>query len=143
MLNESRIGIYNYVKGLLTNATTAAIYPMYEPQELTEADTTNGFIIIRVGQLNDESQFRGMTYAWARVFVEAYVPPLKRGRLNTSLYETLETEISTAIETEIDQGIDATYCIEDDGVLSMDGSDDSNANNLYHMYVKSFIVTVH
>lgn len=142
MLDESRIGIYNYVYGLLYGSVSNNVYSMEEPKELTDSDTTDGFIVIRVGQINDESEFRGNAYAWARVFVEAYVPMMSRGRLNKAKYAEFESNISQTIENEIDAGTSEKYSIQDDGILSMDGSEDSNANNSYHLYIKSFIITI-
>lgn len=142
MFNESRTKIYDYVYNLLYGVVTENVYPMYEPQELLKKDTQEGFIVIRVGQINDESQFRGHTYAWTRVFVEAYVPTISRGRFNRELYNKFESKINEVINNEIDNGQNENYTIQDDGVVSLDGSADTNANNLYHMYVKSFIVTI-
>lgn len=142
MMNESRIGIYNYVYGLLFGKVSDNVYSMNEPQELTESDTTDGFIVIRVDELHDMSEFHGQTYGWARVFVEAYVPPMSRGRLDRTKYLALETAINNVINAEIENGTSETYSIDEDGVLSMDSNADTNANNAYYMYVKSFIVLV-
>ena len=48
MLNDSRISIYRYVENILTSVTEN-VYLMNEPQELTQSDTEDGFIVIRVG----------------------------------------------------------------------------------------------
>lgn len=142
MIDESRIWIYNYVYGLLYGKVSNNVYSMEEPQELTESDTTDGFIVIRVGQINDQSEFRGNAYAWVRVYVEAYVPMMSRGRLNKVKYAAFENDISRAINGEIDVCTSDKYSIQDDGIISMDSSDNNNANNAYHLYVKSFIVTI-
>lgn len=142
MINESRMDIYNYVYGLLYGVVSYNVYSMNEPQELTDSDTQNGFIVIRVGDLLDSSEFRCEAYAHVRVFVEAYIPPISRGRLDKAKYKTFEDAINTAINSEIDNGTNVHYSIESDGILSMDSNKDTNANNAYYMFVKSFIVTI-
>ena len=97
MVNESRIGIYEYIEGILTESVTENVYLMNEPQELTQSDVEEGFIVIRVGDLIDESEFSDETFATARVFVECYVPPITRGRLNKELYKKFEDDINAAI----------------------------------------------
>ena len=142
MMNESRMAIYNYVYGLLYNTVTRNVYSMNEPQELTESDTKDGFIVIRVGDINDESEFHCSAYGWVRVFIEAYIPPISRGRLDKAKYKTFEDGINDVINAEIENGTSENYSIQSDGVLSMDGNTDTNANNAYYLYVKSFIVTI-
>jgi len=142
MVDESRIDIYNYIYGLLYGVVTENVYSMNEPQELTESDTTDGFIVIRVGDVYDNSEFKCETYGRVRVFVEAYIPPISRGRLDKAKYKTFEDGITNAINNEIENGNNAHFSIQDDGILSMDSNADNNANNAYFMYVKSFIVTI-
>lgn len=141
-MNESRMAIYNYVYGLLYNTVTRNVYSMNEPQELTESDTKDGFIVVRVGDINDESEFHCEAYGWVRVFIEAYIPPISRGRLDKAKYKTFEDGINDVINAEIENGTSENYSIQSDGVLSMDGNTDTNANNAYYLYVKSFIVTI-
>lgn len=142
MVDESRIGIYNYIYNLIYGVVTDNVYSMNEPQELTDSDTTNGFVVIRVGNVVDESEFPLQTYAGVRVFIEAYVPPISRGRLDKTKYKAIENAINNAINEEIANGTNATYSIESDGILSMDDVYDTNANNAYYMFVKSFIVII-
>lgn len=142
MVEESRIGLYNYVYRLLFGVVSDNVYSMNAPQELNESDTKDGFIVIRVGDIVDESEFTRGAFGWARVFVEAYIPPISRGRLDKTKYKAFEDGITQAIETEMETGDDEHYSIQSDGVLSMDSNADSNANNAYFMYIKSFIVTI-
>lgn len=142
MVNESRIDIYNYIYGLLYGYVTENVYSMNEPQELTESDTKDGFIVIRVGDVYDNSEFKCEAFAMVRVFVEAYVPPISRGRLDKAKYKTFEDGITNAINSEIQYGTNEHFSIQEDGILSMDSNADNNANNAYFMYVKSFIVTI-
>lgn len=141
MINESRIGIYTYLYNLLYNNVTKNVYMMNEPQELSKSDTANGFIVIRVGDLYDESEFSCQAYGWVRCYVEAFVPPKSRGRLDQDKYNALENAINDAIDYASNNN-DGDYYIQKDSVLSMDDVRSSNANNLYYTFVKSFIVNI-
>ena len=142
MVDESRIGLYNYVYNLLYGVVTENVYSMNEPQELTESDTKDGFIVIRIGDIRDESEFHLETYGWVRVFVEAYIPPISRGRLDKAKYKAMEDAINAVINSEIESGTNTTYSIEPDGIISSDMGEDSNGNNAYYMFIKSFIVSI-
>lgn len=142
MVDESRIGIYNYVYNLIYGVVTENVYSMNEPQELTESDTEEGFIVIRVGDLRDDSEFHLQACGWVRVFIEAYIPPISRGRLDKAKYKAMEDAINDVINEEIENGTNSKYSIEPDGVLSYDIGEDSNANNAFYMFIKSFIVNI-
>ena len=142
MVEESRIGIYNYIYNLLYGIVTENVYSMNEPQELTQSDTEDGFIVIRVGDLRDESEFPLQACGWVRVFIEAYIPPISRGRLDKAKYKAMEDAINAVINEEIANGNDEHYSIEPDGIISSDIGEDSNANNAYYMFIKSFIVNI-
>ena len=141
MVNESRMGIYEYVENILTSITEN-VYLMEEPQELTEDDTTNGFIVVTVGDLLDASEFRDSAFGYARVFIRCYVPPISRGRLNVAKYKQFEDAINAAINLAADADNEGAYWIDEDSVVSTDGKDEGNANNTYYMFIKSFIVVV-
>lgn len=143
MLKEDRIGIYRYVEGILSDITEN-IYLMNEPQELTQSDTEDGFIVIRVGDLNDESEFQGEAFGFARVFVEVHVPPMSRGRLDVDKYTSFETQINDVIReasSSTNEESD-TYWIREGSVVSMDTNETTNADNIYYMFIKSFIVEI-
>ena len=142
MINESRLDIYNYVCGLIPATLTKNVYAFEQPQELTDSDTKNGFIVVRIDDCNDESEFKGYTYGWVRVYIEAYVPTQSRGRLDKAKYKSFEDGITNAINAEMATPTSSTYTIDEQGFLSMDATEDTNANNLYHMFIKSFIVTI-
>lgn len=142
MVEESRIDIYNYVYNLLYGVVTENVYSMNEPQELTQSDTEDGFIVIRVGSIRDESEFDLEAYGYVRVFVEAYLPPISRGRLDKTKYKAMEDAINEAIRDEIENGTNEHYSIESDGIISMDSNADSNKDNPFYMFVKSFIVNI-
>ena len=115
---------------------------MNESQDLTESDVKDGFIVIRVGTMVEESEFKGEAFGWCRVFVEAYVPPMSRGRLDEEKYYAFESSINTAIDNEVDNGTNKDYSIIEDGIISWDDFDDSNANNVFYKFVKSFRVQI-
>lgn len=141
MLNESRIDIYDYLYNLFFDVVTKNVYSMREPQELTKSDTTDGFIVIKVGDINDESEFDGEAYGWARCYVEAYIPPIKRGRLDFDKYKAFEDGINAIIKSESKKD-EGDYYIKSDSVLSMDANETSNSDNQYFLFVKSFVVVI-
>lgn len=141
MLNESRIDIYDYLYNLFYDVVTKNVYSMREPQELTKSDTTDGFIVIRVGDLIDASEFARQTYGEVRCYVEAFVPPISRGRLDYEKYKTFEDGINAVIELAM-QDNTGSYHIQEGSVLSSDAEESSTANNSYFTFIKSFIVTI-
>lgn len=141
MLNNSRLDIYNYLYNLFYDVVTKNVYSMNEPQELTTSDTQDGFIVLRVGNLIDESEFSCEAYGEARVYVEAYVPTKTRGRLDKAKYEYFEREILRVID-KASKERDGIYHIQDGSMLSMDDMEDSNANNVFYMFIRSFVVTI-
>lgn len=141
MVNESRIDIYDYLYNLFYDVVTKNVYSMETPQELTQSDTQDGFIVLHVGDLNDESEFAHQTYGWARCFVEAFIPPISRGRLDYDKYREFEDAITDVIHLASDDVIDG-YSVQEGSVLSMDGAETTNANNSYFTFIKSFIVNI-
>lgn len=141
MLKDSRIDIYDYLYGLFYQVVSNNVYRMTPPQELTESDVADGFIVIGLGDINDASEFSKQAYGWSRAFVEVYVPPKSRGRLDKVKYKTLEDALNTAIDNEIATPTNDTYGIESDSVVSMDG-DGGLANNSFNVFIKSFVVFI-
>ena len=141
MIDGSRIGIYNYLYNLLYGVVSNNVYQMREPQELTQSDVADGFVVIRVGEINDASEFIGETYAWARCYIEVFVPPMSRGRLNHAKYSEFESAINSIIQSEA-QKSDGAYSIQESNVLSVDDMELGNANNGYHTFIKSFLVII-
>lgn len=141
MLNDSRIDIYDYLYNLFYDVVTKNVYPMRVPKELTQSDTEEGFIVIRVGGINDESEFSGQAYGSARCYVQAYVPPVSRGRLDYDKYKEYEDGINAIIKlaAEDNQG---EYNIEESSIISTDEAEISNANNSYFTFIKSFVVNI-
>lgn len=141
MLNDSRIDIYDYLANKM-KAVTANVYSMGEPMENTSEDVDEGFLVIRVGDLNDNSEFSLNAYAQTRCYVTAYVPKKTRGRLNKTLYKDFETKINNVIKEAQSASNDDTYYILPDSVVSMDDDETTQKSNQYHVFIKSFIVVV-
>lgn len=141
MFSEIRTDIYDYLYNLFYDVVTKNVYSMSEPQELTKSDTTDGFIVIRVGDTIDESEFALEAYGSVRVFIWAYIPPKSRGRLDKEKYRTMETSIDNVVRQAMETP-NANYYISDANALSMDMTTTSNANNLFYIFVKSFIVNL-
>lgn len=143
MLNVSRIDIYNYLYGLFYGTVTENVYSMNEPQELTDDDTENGFIVINVGDIYDDSEFSRDAYGEVRCYVTAYVPPISRGRLDVDKYKEFEDGINTVIELASETSDEQSdYYIQEGSMLSSDMDETSNANNAYYTFIKSFIVVI-
>lgn len=143
MFNDSRIDIYDYLYDLVVdNEVTENVYLVSEPQDLTTSDKKDGFVVIRVGGINDQSQFDRETYGWTRVYVSAYVPSTSRGRLDYEKYKAMEDKLKSAIETTENSGIVNGYAVLKNTTLSMDGATMSTANNLFYTFVKSFRVLI-
>lgn len=142
MFNQSRIDIYDYLYNLFFNVVTKNVYAIREPQELIKSDTDNGFIVIRVGDIIDEGEFNGESYAYARCYIEAFIPPISRGRLDYDKYHLFEDSITEVIKQEAQSGTSEIYSIDEDSVLSSDIDEISNANNSYFLFVKSFVVNI-
>ena len=141
MIDDSRMAIYEYVENILTSVTEN-VYLMNEPQELTEDDTQNGFIVIRLGDFIDGSEFNLQAYAMVRAYVECYVPPITRGRLDVEKYKQFEDDINAALNLASESDNEGKYWIQQDSFISADMGEDSNADNAYYMFVKSFVVMV-
>lgn len=140
MYEESRIELYDYLENLFTEVTEN-VYPMHKPEELTKSDTEEGFIVITVDNIRDASEFKRSAFGWARAYVKCYIPHMSRGRLNKPLYESFEDGVNDVIQSATEDN-GGQYWIDEDSILSMDDNDDSNADNAYSMFVKSFIVFI-
>jgi len=141
MVNESRIDIYDYLYNLLFGVVSENVYYMKVPTELEDEDTHDGFIVIHVGSMVDESEFDLQAYGRVRCFIEAFVPMISRGRVNRDIYALMENGINTLIN-EQSEVRDGSYYIEKDSVISMDDDESSSADNAYFTFIKSFIVVI-
>ena len=139
MFNESRIDIYDFLYGLFYNTVTRNVYKMGEPTENTESDTIDGFITLRVGVLNDDSEFYGDAYGWARCYVTAYIPKKSKGRLDSEKYKYFEDNINLVVKLASEDR-NGDYFILKDSELSADDDEISQKGNQYNVYRKSFVV---
>ena len=143
MFNDSRIDIYDYLYDLVVNNNvTSNVYMVDEPQDLTASDKKDGFVVIKVGGVNDQSQFDLETYGWTRVYIYAYVPPTSRGRLYYNKYKEMENKLNALISNASNSEPVNGYSIIQNSTLSMDGTRLSTANNLFYAFVKSFRVLI-
>ena len=141
MLNESSIELYDYLYRTFYDVVTKNVYSMGAPQELTESDTTEGFIVLHVGDIYDESEFSRQAYGEVRCYVEAFVPPISRGRLDFDKYSTYEDAINNTIHNASKDN-SGVYYIEEDSVIGSGAMETSNANNVFFTFIKSFIVNI-
>lgn len=141
MYNDSRFAIYNYLYGLFYNVVTKNVYLVSEPQELTKADVEEGFIVLQVGNVVDESEFTREAYARVRCFVYAFIPTKSRGRVDDKKYGAFEESISAAVEAASKSG-SGDYYIHEGSTLSADGANFTNADNVFYTYIKSFLVCI-
>lgn len=141
MIDKSRIAIYDYLYSLLFGVVTNNVHSMGEPSETTDDEAENGFVVTQVGDIEDESEFDGCAYAWARCYVYAYVPKLSRGRLNKRKFKEYEDAIMSVIKNAETQG-NEDYYIKPETTISMDNNDNTMKGNQYHIFVKSFVVVI-
>ena len=141
MFNESRIDIYNFLYGLFYDTITRNVYRMGEPTENSESDTTDGFLVIQVGVMNDDSEFDGDAYGWARCYVTAYIPKRSKGRLDAEKYKTFEDGINTIVKLA-SESRNADYYVLKGSELSVDDVETTQKGNQYHIYRKSFVVVI-
>lgn len=142
-MEELRINIYNYLYDLFFDVVTQNVYSMQEPQELTSSDKQDGFMVLHVGNIEDAAEFNGHAYGWVRCYVECFIPPRSRGRLDYDKYRQFESAVTNVINQAASQGADGHgYAIQLDSILSMDDTDTNNADNMYFTFIKSFIITL-
>lgn len=138
MYDITRSSIYDYVYNMFYDVVTKNVYKVDEPQELTEDDTKNGFIIIKVGDMNDQSEFFAEAYGTVRVFITAYIPTRSRGRLDRQLYKEMEKAILDVILDYAQNHKSKYYNVLPETLISMDNFDSTNKDNAYHQFIKSF-----
>jgi hypothetical protein len=114
---------------------------MDEPQELTESDVVDGFIVIRVGDIYDEGEFSLETYGTVTCFVSAYIPPMSRGRLDMAKYQSFENGILNVIKNAAQNATDEYY-VQETNIISSDIETVGNGDNTFFTFIKSFIVEI-
>lgn len=142
MVNESRNDLNDYLYGLFYGTVSNNVYPKDVPTELNTSDTTDGFIVLRAGGINDVGEFRKETTGTVRCYVEVYVPVISRGRYNRAKYKELEDAVNAVVDNEIANPSSDVYTILDDSILAYDDDEHANADNRYMLFIKSFVVMI-
>ena len=141
-MSVSRKDLYSYVASMFVGIVKGIYKHM--PTALSPEDTTNGFIVIRMGNIDDSSEFYGNTYAKTRIYVECYVPDVNttttNGVMSTTKYDTIQQAVDDKIDAECEK-VNQTYTISRESILS---SDDTYVNKAvsFMVYITSFQVII-
>ena len=142
-MDISRKNIYTYLANLFKTVTTN-LYRISIPVTLGDDAVANGFIVMNLGNLSDNSEFGLNTYAQIRATIQCYVPSVNitkaNGVMNTSAFDNIQSQIDTIIEAECEK-TNQKYTISREGVLSMDDFYTNNTNSFY-VYITSFLITI-
>lgn len=141
-MNTSRIDIYEYIKGLFVGETNTIFQNIYygnKPQVLTDNDSKNGYIVVSLGGMTDNSEIALTTYVTLRCYIECYIP-LYNGSVNTTKYKKVQEALDAIIQRECSK-VNAQYNINTDSLLSTDGYFNNN-NNSSFAYIASFQITI-
>ena len=139
MSDTSRISVYSFVHTMF-GSLGISVYAMEIPQSLETVDITNGFAVMRINNIYDNSEFIGHTYSTARVFLETYVPAKTKGRLDTTKYEALQNKINSMVNEYCDK-TNQDYMVSRDSILNYDDTM-INGSTEFFMYLISFTVTM-
>lgn len=140
MFDASRNAIYDYLCDIFEQVSKN-VYEKFAPQELTNSDAKDGFLVVSVGDLYNESEFSQEAYGWVRCYVEAYVPLKSRGRADHKKDAAFEDKINAVIKTQAENE-SGSYTIREDHILSSDYEEVTNGDNPFSVFVKSFIVEI-
>ena len=141
-MSVSRKNLYSYVASMFVGIVKGIYKHM--PTALSPDDTTNGFIVIRMGNIEDSSEFYGNTYAKTRIYVECYVPDVNtsttNGVMSTTKYDAMQQAVDDKIDAECEK-VNQTYTISRESILS---SDDTYVNKAvsFMVYITSFQVII-
>lgn len=141
-MSVSRKDLYSYVASMFVGIVKGIYKHM--PTSLSPEDTTNGFIVIRMGNIDDSSEFYGNTYAKTRIYVECYVPDVNttttNGVMSTTKYDAMQQAVDDKIDAECEK-VNQTYTISRESILS---SDDTYVNKAvsFMVYITSFQVII-
>ena len=141
-MSVSRKDLYSYVASMFMGIVKGIYKHM--PTSLSPDDITNGFIVLRMGNIDDSSEFYGNTYAKTRIYVECYVPDVNtsttNGVMSTTKYDTMQQAVDDKIDAECEK-VNQTYTISRESILS---SDDTYVNKAtsFMVYITSFQVII-
>ena len=141
-MGVSRKDLYSYTASMFVGIVKGIYRHM--PTALSTEDTANGFIVIRMGDIKDDSEIIGNTDAKTRIYVECYVPDVNttttNGVMSTTKYDAIQQAVDDRIDTECDK-VNQTYTISRDGILSSDDTYVNKANS-FMVYITSFQVII-
>ena len=141
-MSVSRKDLYSYVASMFVGVVKGIYKHM--PTALSPDDIANGFIVLRMGNIEDSSEFYGNTYAKTRIYVECYVPDVNttttNGVMSTTKYDTIQQAVDDKIDAECEK-VNQTYTISRESILS---SDDTYVNKAvsFMVYITSFQVII-
>lgn len=141
-MSVSRKDLYSYVASMFVGVVKGIYKHM--PTALSPDDITNGFIVLRMGNIDDSSEFYGNTYAKTRIYVECYVPDVNttttNGVMSTTKYDAMQQAVDNKIDAECSK-VNQTYTISRESILS---SDDTYVNKAvsFMVYITSFQVII-
>lgn len=141
-MSVSRKNLYSYVASMFVGIVKGIYKHM--PTALSPDDITNGFIVLRMGNIDDSSEFYGNTYAKTRIYVECYVPDVNtsttNGVMSTTKYDAMQQAVDDKIDAECEK-VNQAYTISRESILS---SDDTYVNKAvsFMVYITSFQVII-
>ena len=141
-MNVSRKDLYSYVATMFVGVVKGIYRHM--PTSLSSEDTANGFIVLRMGNIEDESEIFLNAYAKTRIYVECYVPDVNtsttNGVMSTTKYDAMQQAVDNKIDAECEK-VNQTYTISRESILS---SDDTYVNKAvsFMVYITSFQVII-
>ena len=139
MINDSLTNLYEYLFNKFYPQVSENVYYMNPPTSLTTDDSKNGFVVIKVSTIEDKSEFHLNAYAYTRVNICVFIPSMKRGRLNKTLYSRYENAVKEVISNSFDDN--SPYTIDDNSMLEYD--DFYNHNDItFNLFIKSFKVII-
>ena len=141
-MNISRIDLYEYIKGFFVGESNTIFNNIHYgeiPQILTDSDSKHGFVVIRLGTMDDNSEIALNTYVTLRCYIECYMP-LYNGTVNTTKYKKVQEAVDSVIKRECSK-VNAQYNINTDSLLSADGYFNNNNNSSFG-YIASFQITI-
>lgn len=140
-MNTDRVGIYTQIVALFANTDIKYFYPIEKPISLTANAKKQGFMVIRAGNIDDNSEFSENAYAEMRIQLEMYIPTKSNGIVDGSLFSKYQSLIDTTIKEAVNNEDSGLNIIPDD-MLNADDFDNSNADNPFSIYIKSFLILI-
>lgn len=135
----SRQDIYSYITTIFSSVTKN-IYPIEIPSTLSSDAVKNGFIVLKLNEIKDQSEFLSDTYSDPRMYVESYIPSKADGSINKTKYEEIQSTIDSIVLEECKK-TNQVYTISKESILSGDDFY-TNKTNSFFMYIASFTITI-